>query len=131
MSTLGRALETDADNPVEGDLFLSSTGQFVLYVDAQAVRQNVRDRLRLFLGEWFLDARLGFPYFRDVFIKNPNQQSIISSLRRTIRGTAGVSQVDDLVLTLASSRKATVDFSARLDDFTEPLVFEAFILGEF
>jgi hypothetical protein len=136
MSTLRRAHEIDADNPVEGDLYISTTGQLVLVgkdgVDRDLeVRQHVRSRLRFFLGEWFLDERQGFPYFRDVFIKNPNRQSIVSSLRRTIRQTPGVAEVDELTLQVDEGRRASVSFRAILEDSAIPLVFEDFILGEF
>lgn len=136
MTSLRRALEIDGDNPVEGDLFISETGQLVLVGVNQGnqdveIRQAVRGRLRFFLGEWFLDARQGFPYFRDVFIKNPNRQSIISSLRRTIRETAGVAQVDELTLSVDADRRASVSFRAILEDSDIPLVFSDFILGDF
>lgn len=131
MTTLRRALETDGDNPVAGDIYISVTGQFELLTGGDEVRQHVRDRLRFFLGEWFLDARQGFPYFRDVFIKSPNRQSIISSLRRTIRLTPGVATVDELTLDVSADRVATVSFRAILDDSGAPLVFSDFILGEF
>ena len=136
MTSLRRALEVDGDNPVEGDLFISENGQLVLVGVNQGnqdleTRQAVRGRLRFFLGEWFLDARQGFPYFRDVFIKNPNRQSIISSLRRTIRETAGIAQVDELTLSVDSNRRASISFRAILEDSDIPLVFSDFILGDF
>lgn len=132
MSSLRRALVVDADNPVAGDLYISPTGQFVLATGGDAVRQHIRSRLRFFLGDWFLDARQGFPYYRDVFRKNPNRQSIISALRRTVRETPGVAEVDVLTLEIESDRSASVSFRAILEDVAEdPLVFEDFILTEF
>jgi len=136
MTTLRRVMTIDDDNPVEGDLWLSPTGQSELIGDAAAnrpleVQQAIRGRLRFFLGEWFLDARQGFPYFRDVFIKSPNHASIVSSLRRTIVTTAGVSFVDRLTLSVGADRTANVSFRAFIADVSEPLVFEDFILGAF
>ncbi len=136
MTTLRRTLEQDADNPVVGDLYIDPTGQLVLVGDVPEtrdleVRQHVRSRLRFFLGDWFLDQRQGFPYFRDVFIKNPSRQSIISSLRRTIRQTPGVDEVDELTLEVDDRRRATVSFRALLEDSDVPLEFSDFILGEF
>lgn len=132
MSTLRRALVVDADNPVEGDLYISTRGQFVLATGGDAVRQHVRSRLRFFLGDWFLDERQGFPYYRDVFRKNPNRQAVISALRRTVRETPGIAEVDELTLSIEADRSARVDFRAILDDPAEdPLVFEDFILTEF
>ncbi len=136
MTTLRRVLEIDGDNPVEGDLLISEIGQLVLVgnvADTRGleVQQHVRGRLRFFLGEWFLDARQGFPYFRDVFVKNPSRQSIISSLRRTVVETPGVAQVDELTLRVDELRQARVSFRAILEGSDIPLVFDNFILGEF
>jgi len=132
VSTLARTVDVDADNPVEGDLYINPRGQLGFIEGTQAVRQHVRSRLRFFLGEWFLDERQGFPYFRDVLVKNPNRQSIISSLRRTIRETPGVAQVDELVLTVDADRSARVSFRAILEEEgADPLDFEDFILTEF
>lgn len=132
MSTLARAEIVDADNPVAGDLFISQNGTFVFVSGPRAIRQHVRSRLRFFLGDWFLDERQGFPWFRDVLRKNPDRQSIVSALRRTIRQTPGIAQVDELVLEVDESRNATVSFRAILDDPTaDPIDFEDFVLTEF
>lgn len=131
MTTLYRAPQVDGDNPVAGDLFISETGQLVFVSGPDEVKQHIRSRLRFFLGDWFLDQRQGFPYFRDVFIKNPDRQSIVSSLRRTIRETPGVSEVDELVLEIDDDRSARVSFRAILDGEGEPAVFDDFILGDF
>ena len=130
MVALKRAIVADADNPTAGDLFIDSTGQLVLVDGSDAVAQHLRGRLRIFLGEWFLDERIGFPYFRDVFIKNPNHASILSSLRRTITGTPGISGVDELTLSVNAARQAVVSFRAQLADGGD-LDFGDFILGDF
>ena len=130
MSNFALVETVDAENPVEGDLRLT-LGQITLVEDTDAIAQHMRNRLRFFLGEWFLDQRQGFPYFRDVLIKNPNRPSILSSLRRTIRQTPGIVAVDDLTLSVSPERVASVSFKARLDGSGEPLEFTDFILGDF
>ena len=120
----------DADNPVEGDLRLTAN-QITFVEGVDAIAQHLRNRLRFFLGEWFLDQRQGFPYFRDVFIKNPNRPAILSLLRRTIRETPGIVSVDELTLSISPARVATVDFKAALDGTDEPLVFTDFVIGDF
>lgn len=124
--------QVDSENPNLGDLRLDA-GQLSLTDpgSAIAVRQHLQNRLRFFLGEWFLDARQGLPYFRDVFVKNPNSQTIRSVFRRTILETPGISAVENLELTIASDRTASISFDARLDQGGDPLVFSDFILGEF
>lgn len=120
----------DADNPVVGDLKLTAN-QLTLVDGNDAVSQHLRNRLKFFLGEWFLDQRLGLPFFRDVFVKNPNRPVIRSLFRRTIRGTPGIAQVLELALTINADRSAQLDFVAAFDMGGDPLVFTDFILGEF
>lgn len=67
---------------VNGDLFLCS--------DERVVSQLVEARLRLFLGEWFLDLREGIPYFEQVFIKNPDMTVVRSLLSKVVTDTPGV-----------------------------------------
>jgi hypothetical protein len=82
-----------------------------------AVIQRVQVRFRFFLGEWFLDQRLGVPYFRDVLIKNPDPLVVSTVFRKVLEMTPGVSSVDSLVANLdASSRTLMIDFKATLSD---------------
>lgn len=74
---------------VDHDLALVD-GTLVLCKDARAICQHVEARLRLFLGEWFLDQREGVPYFQDVFIKDPNIPLVKSLLSNVVSGTPGV-----------------------------------------
>jgi len=62
----------------DGDIAVSALGDISL---TNSVRQAVRIRLRWILGEWRLGPVLGFPWFEQVFVKNPNSDQ----LRRLIR----------------------------------------------
>lgn len=119
----------DPENPIEGDLRLT-TGQLTLVDGNDAVRQHIANRLRFFLGEWFLDLRQGLPFYQDVLVKNPDRESVRSIFRTTILRTPGVEAVDELQLTVSASRVLSVSFRARLEDGGAPLVFEDFILGD-
>lgn len=85
------------------------------------VRSNVavtaiklRNRLRFFLGEWFLDTRLGAPYRQYLFVKNPNLAVARQVIRKIIEGTPGVAELLSLDATLdAKARKLTWTFRAR------------------
>lgn len=123
------AAVVDAENPDAGDLRLTN-GQLTLVDGNDAVRQHLINRLRIFLGEWFLDRRIGIPFFRDILVKNPDRPAIRSIFRRTIRETPGITAVDELLLTVRSDRSARLDFRAPLDQSGEELVFREFILGE-
>lgn len=123
-------VSVDGDNPVAGDLRLTNH-QFTFTTPRsdEAIAQKLRNRLRFFLGEWFLDERQGLPFFKSVLVKNPDRRVIKSIFREAIRTTAGVTSVDKLELTVAADRSARLTFSATLDDSDQPLVFTDFILG--
>ena len=121
---------TSADNPVEGDLDLADS-QVWLIDGSDAIAQHLRNRLKFFLGEWFLDVRQGLPFFQRVFVKNPNLPAIRAIFRRVVRETPGVSGVQDLTLSVSPDRIASISFVALLDSGDDPLVFIDFVIGEF
>lgn len=127
MSNLELVKRIDAENPIEGDLRLTD-GQLTLVEGDDAIDQHLRNRLRFFLGEWFLDTRQGLPYFQSVFVKNPNRPAVRSAFRRTIRETPGIVAVTELQLTINADRSTQVDFVATLDRSGAQLVFRNFIL---
>jgi hypothetical protein len=97
-----------------GDLELDR-GSYVIVDGATYIRQRIAARFKWWLGEWFRDQRLGVPYQRDVFVKNPNIQLIRSMFRRLIEQTPGVLRCDRIdVRYLESERKLEVEFAATL-----------------
>lgn len=58
----------------------------------QAVEQSIGTRLRLWLGEWFLNTQDGTPYLTEIlgerYGKAPD-----AAIKRRILGTPGVSQI--------------------------------------
>lgn len=96
---------------VENDLVLTD-GQ-------EAIRQHVTQRLKTFLGEWFLDDRIGVPYFQEILKKGPNPTIVDSSLKNQIAGTPGVIDIKEFDLDLDnSSRELSLNFRARTIDGT-------------
>lgn len=95
---------------------LSPTGDYTigqkwLVNSPQTVAQAIGTRLKLWLGEWFLDTTDGTPYLTQVLgerygknpdtaIKNPD-----AAIKRRILGTPGVSQL----LSYSSSFNAPAD----------------------
>ncbi len=57
-------------------------GDLVLLTGLAWARQQLASRFKFFLGEFFLDQREGVPYYRDVFIKNPDLRVIRSVFRK-------------------------------------------------
>jgi hypothetical protein len=116
-----------AIDPVTGDLAMPP----YIVKGADAVVQKMRQRFRMFKGEWFLDLRLGVPYLQSIFIKNPSQVLINTIFTKVLTGTPGVSSVASFNGTLDRATRALVsDFQAVLVDGTSVIAqAEPFIIG--
>lgn len=106
------------------DIQLDSAGDLLIQDDSlvivdgdDALVQHLTIRLRFFLKEWFLDQRVGVPYYEQILIKNPDIAVIRSIFRVAIITTSGISAIDtfDTAFDVAI-RKFTVTFTARKDD---------------
>ncbi len=96
-----------------------------------AIAQHIRIRLRFFLGEWFLDTRVGVPYYRQILIKGANENIVRETLRRVISETPGVASIEEFSFTFGDAerqaRKLVVNFLVKTDtgetlQFNEPLI---------
>ena len=66
------------------------------------------------MGEWFLDQRLGIPYFEQVFIKNPNLSVLNNLFRGVVANSPGIAEVQEFSLAINSATRAlTVTFLAK------------------
>lgn len=118
---------SDIKLTASGDLDLSGH-RLNLATGEEAIEQQLKLRLRFFLGEHFLDRRLGIPYYRDILIKNPNLQLVRSLFKEAIETTPGIDSVDELQVSVNSrDRQLTVSFVATMDT-GEELVFSPFII---
>lgn len=85
-----------------GDIELSEPvngkRSIVLVSGPEYVKQKLSSRLRFFLGEWFLDQRLGVPYFRDVLGQNPQLEVVRSIFRQVILSVQEVTTINRLDL---------------------------------
>lgn len=99
----------------KGDIDIQA-GKVQLVSGRQYVRQKIASRLKFFLGEWFRDQRLGIPYYRVVFIMNPDLDVIRSLYRNVILSVQEVTRVENIELDYdKTSRKMAVGFDAFLD----------------
>lgn len=64
-----------------GDIDVSAVGDIFI---TESVRQAVLIRLRWFFGEWRLGPDMGFKWFEEVFVKNPNTFKIRQLIREEI-----------------------------------------------
>lgn len=119
----GRVFKVDATT---GDM-VREGGRFVRIGGVESIAQAVRSRLRLLLGDYFIDPQEGVPYWEQILVKNPSLSAVREIFRRTIVGTPGVDEVLQLDLTLSTERHLRV--TARCDtDLGEITVSEE--LGE-
>lgn len=120
-------LKLDADN----DLDLS-TGGLELITGTDEIVQKLVTRLQFFLGEWFLDARQGIPYFEDVLVKNPDLVAIQGIFREAILETPGVAALLGVIETTVDSalRILSVSFTAQLESGDVVEFNREFLIGD-
>lgn len=89
-------------------------GDLDLVDGVDAIAQHLRIRLRTFKGEWFLDERIGVPFFDTILVKNANLAAVQSVLRRAVLTTPGITGIDQLDVDLdAATRVLTVTMRAQ------------------
>lgn len=117
-------LEYDGQQP---DLVVRG-GELVLATGEEAIDQNLRLRLKFFLGEFFLDEAQGIPFYRDVFIKNPNTRLLRTIFTQAIETTTGIKSVDALELSIdTATRTLSLSFVATMTT-GGTLTYDPFIL---
>lgn len=120
------------------DLHLTFTGQqpdltirndeLLLVEGEEAIEQQLRLRLKFFLGEHFLDERQGIPFYREVFVKNPNTRLLRTLFSDAVRTTPGITSVDKMDVAInAATRTLELSFVATMDTGAK-LVYEPFTL---
>lgn len=101
------------------DFALTASGQLQLETDAViAAAIKLKHRFQFFKGEWFLDTRIGVPYFTTILgIKKPNIEIIRRMLRRIILSCPPIVTVEKLdVYFLPASRTLVFEFQAKAVD---------------
>jgi hypothetical protein len=109
------ALAVDGENSVVGDLYIEN-GTVRLTRDlSEEVAQQLYIRLKTFLGEWFLDSSIGFPWFQSVLgIKVP-LGIVAQIIRKLILATPGVASIQKFSIQRnGATRFALVQFTVIL-----------------
>jgi len=99
------SLDLNPISPTFNDLLVQNGDLVITPTQLDAIQQHIVQRIRIFLGEWFLDNTIGLPYFQQILVKNPNQSVIDSLFASQILSTPGV--------TLLNSYSFRVDFVNR------------------
>lgn len=94
---------------------------------AESVGQKLRLRLGLRKGEWFLDTRVGVPWYTDILGRQP-PRAREAVLRRVIVTSPGVRALESFALTVNADRSARLSFSVRATS-GETITVQDFIAG--
>jgi len=96
---------------------LSTDATDLLLVDqADAIRQHLAQRLKTFMGEWFLDLRVGIPYLQQVMVKSPDPVVLDSVFKAEIINTPGIVELLEFDLAIdAGTRELQLAFKAVAD----------------
>ena len=79
----------------------------------QAIQQTER-RLRLWLGEWFLNTSSGIPWLTEILGKKPDETIILAIIRQSILDNEFIAEILNLEINLeTSTRRLDVAFSVR------------------
>ena len=85
-----------------------------LTTGAEGIRQHMTQRLRTFLEEWFLDFRIGVPWFQQVLKKNYDPVVVDAAIKGEIVNTPGIEELTSFSLeVVTATRQLTVSFQAR------------------
>ena len=114
-------LELDSTN---WDLIIEN-GDLKMVDTIAAIDQHLTQRLKTFLGEWFLDVREGVPYFQYILVKNPDPVVVDTLFKNEIINTPGVLELLTFGLDINSTRLLKLTFKARTNsgvlDFTKEI----------
>ena len=89
---------------------------FGLVHDNDATIQMVAERLRLWQGEWFLDAGAGVPYFAELVNRRENQRALTILIRDTVLSTPNV---EEALVSRVSLNRATRRMTIEVDVTTD------------
>lgn len=96
-----------------GDIFLPGS-DLLLTSGQEAIEQHLRQRLQTFFGEWFLDGRIGIPYFQQILKKNPDLTVVDSLLKKEIIDTQGIEELTQFNANLDKpTRELEINFKVR------------------
>lgn len=117
-------LEQIDEGDQKGDIKITNNRMSLVTGQAE-VRQRIKQNLKTFLEEWFLDTTIGLPYHQLIFVKG-TPPSVISDYFKdeilNVRGVTELKSFDPLDL-IAASRQLQVTFEA-LTPFGETTIQE-------
>jgi hypothetical protein len=102
----------------DGDLDITNN-QLTLVDGYDYIAQSWRIRLLTIHGEWFLDQRIGIPYFEYILVKNPSESLIRSLFRQATYSVSGIKEILGLEYDLDNATRALdLSITGRFEDLT-------------
>lgn len=102
-----------------GDLLLTKArgGKNLTIIQDKTVAaaQKLTNRFLLFLGEWYLDTRIGLPFFQLIAVKNPDLRVLKQLFTKVVLSVPPIVAIEQLDVTLDSRRQARLSLRARTD----------------
>ena len=125
MSDIALDYTLERSDVLYGDILIEN-GDLSLLTGFDAIEQHLKQRLKTFYGEWFLNKKVGVPYFEQVFVKNYNANILDSVFKKIIIETPGIIQLLEFSLEIDSSdRELYLTFKAScvegVIDFSEAI----------
>lgn len=102
----------------DGDLDLTSDKKLTLVTDAaDACAIKLLNKFRSVRGEWFLDTRVGVPYFESIFGRKELDLGIVKQIfREVLLTTEPVVSVETIDVNLTPDRVLQYSFSVVTDE---------------
>lgn len=89
--------------------------------DKQILKQALRQELKTFKGDWFLDIDKGLPYYQDILGQRNSIDSVRAIFIEAIKQVAGVKEIVDLELNL-NGKDRSLDVSITvLDEYNNTI----------
>lgn len=88
MTHIGLAID-----PATNDLLVDGSGNLGMVTSTEAVGQHVRQRLKTFRGEWFLDTTAGVPWLAQIMGSKYDPALAEAVVKAEILDTDGVAEI--------------------------------------
>ena len=92
------------------------------------VRQRLNVILKLFKGEWFLDADAGIPYFQEILKKGVDLTNVDAILRAEIIGTEDVNRFISYTPVALDAATRTISVAFTVDTVYGPVTVEGALI---
>lgn len=108
------------EQAVDGqDIRLTPTGDLEVVDGLESVRQRVVERLRFWIGQWFLDVRGGVPYRPEIFQRPTSAglaAAVVTDQIRSVEDVTGVHSVVASIDPLSRRMTYTATVATRYGD---------------